>query len=105
MIKKLIAGSMYEMAPCVLKFAVMNSSFLHNDVTFRVETQTFLRASVSLQAASEPEHCITKREQEKCMERITLHNPSDNLELGRRWCVAEGFYANVNINPKVVCGW
>uniref|UniRef100_H3C5M9 Adenylate cyclase activating polypeptide 1a (pituitary) receptor type I n=1 Tax=Tetraodon nigroviridis TaxID=99883 RepID=H3C5M9_TETNG len=68
-----------------MKFAVMNSSFLHNDVTFRVETQTFLRASVSLQAASEPEHCITKREQEKCMERITLHNPSDNLELVCPW--------------------
>lgn len=58
-------------------------------------------ASVSLQVASESEHCITKREQEKCMEKITLHNPSDNLELGKRWCVTGGFYANVNTIPNV----
>lgn len=36
-----------------------------------------------LQVASESEHCIIKREHEKCMERITLHNPSDDLELGK----------------------
>lgn len=38
--------------------------------------------SVSLQVASESDHCIIKREHEMCMERIALHNPSDNLELG-----------------------
>lgn len=37
---------------------------------------------VSLQVASESDHCIIKREHETCMERIELHNPSDNLELG-----------------------
>lgn len=35
------------------------------------------------QVASESEHCIIKREHEKCMERIMLHNPSDDLELGK----------------------
>lgn len=36
-----------------------------------------------LQVASESEHCIIKREHEKCMERIMSHNPSDDLELGK----------------------
>ncbi|TWW73624.1 Pituitary adenylate cyclase-activating polypeptide type I receptor [Takifugu flavidus] len=31
--------------------------------------------------ASELNHCIIKREREKCMERITQQNPSDNYEL------------------------
>lgn len=36
-----------------------------------------------LQAASESEHCITKREHEKCMEMIALHDPSEEPELGK----------------------
>ncbi|KAL7387264.1 hypothetical protein ABVT39_021028 [Epinephelus coioides] len=35
--------------------------------------------------ASESGHCIIKREHEKCMERIMLHNPSDDLELVCPW--------------------
>ncbi|KAM9349250.1 pituitary adenylate cyclase-activating polypeptide type I receptor-like [Symphorus nematophorus] len=35
--------------------------------------------------ASESEHCIIKREHEKCMERIMMHNPSDDLELVCPW--------------------
>ncbi|XP_027147576.1 pituitary adenylate cyclase-activating polypeptide type I receptor isoform X3 [Larimichthys crocea] len=35
--------------------------------------------------ASESEHCIIQREHEKCMERIMLHNPSDDLELACPW--------------------
>lgn len=38
-----------------------------------------------LQVASESEHCLIKREHEKCMEMIILHNPSDDLDLGK-WC-------------------
>ncbi|TKS79652.1 Pituitary adenylate cyclase-activating polypeptide type I receptor [Collichthys lucidus] len=35
--------------------------------------------------ASESEHCIIQREHEKCMERIMLHKPSDDLELACPW--------------------
>lgn len=35
--------------------------------------------------ASESEHCIIKREHEKCMERIAQHDPSDDLELACPW--------------------
>uniref|UniRef100_A0A3Q3WYD8 Uncharacterized protein n=1 Tax=Mola mola TaxID=94237 RepID=A0A3Q3WYD8_MOLML len=34
---------------------------------------------------TESEHCIIKREHEKCMDRIMLHSPSDDLELGCPW--------------------
>lgn len=34
------------------------------------------------QVASESEHCIIKREHEKCMEMMALHDPSEDLELG-----------------------
>ena len=33
--------------------------------------------------ASESGHCIIKREHEKCMDRIMLHSPTDDLELGK----------------------
>uniref|UniRef100_A0A8D3D236 Adenylate cyclase activating polypeptide 1a (pituitary) receptor type I n=2 Tax=Scophthalmus maximus TaxID=52904 RepID=A0A8D3D236_SCOMX len=39
----------------------------------------------SLRVASESEHCLIKREHEKCMERITLHVPGDDLELVCPW--------------------
>lgn len=39
-----------------------------------------------LQVASESEHCLIKREHEKCMESIMLHNPSEDLDLGKRAC-------------------
>lgn len=48
------------------------------------------------------DHCIIKPEREKCMEKITLHNLSENLELGRKRCVAEGFSVNAKRNSKVV---
>ncbi|KAM3865598.1 pituitary adenylate cyclase-activating polypeptide type I receptor [Diretmus argenteus] len=35
--------------------------------------------------ASASEHCIIKREQEKCMERILEHNPNDDLEFVCPW--------------------
>ncbi|KAM3604331.1 uncharacterized protein V6R79_009578 [Siganus canaliculatus] len=35
--------------------------------------------------ASESEHCIIKREHEKCMENIVLHNPTDEDELVCPW--------------------
>uniref|UniRef100_A0A671VHA9 Adenylate cyclase activating polypeptide 1a (pituitary) receptor type I n=1 Tax=Sparus aurata TaxID=8175 RepID=A0A671VHA9_SPAAU len=34
---------------------------------------------------TQSEHCIIKREHEKCMERIMSHNPSDDLELACPW--------------------
>uniref|UniRef100_A0AAQ5YXI6 Adenylate cyclase activating polypeptide 1a (pituitary) receptor type I n=1 Tax=Amphiprion ocellaris TaxID=80972 RepID=A0AAQ5YXI6_AMPOC len=37
-----------------------------------------------LQVASESEHCIIKREHEKCMERIAMHNP-DGTEFACEW--------------------
>lgn len=39
-----------------------------------------------LQVASESGHCIIKREHEKCMERIAMHNP-DDAEFGKGGCV------------------
>ncbi|XP_058482358.1 adenylate cyclase activating polypeptide 1a (pituitary) receptor type I isoform X3 [Solea solea] len=35
--------------------------------------------------ASESEHCIIKREHEKCMERIVLHIPNDDVDLVCPW--------------------
>ncbi|XP_062261067.1 pituitary adenylate cyclase-activating polypeptide type I receptor-like isoform X1 [Platichthys flesus] len=35
--------------------------------------------------ASESEHCLIKREHEKCMERIALHNPGEDIELECPW--------------------
>ncbi|XP_026168561.1 pituitary adenylate cyclase-activating polypeptide type I receptor-like isoform X2 [Mastacembelus armatus] len=35
--------------------------------------------------ASESEHCIIKREHDKCMERIALHNPSEDPDLACPW--------------------
>ncbi|XP_034039460.1 pituitary adenylate cyclase-activating polypeptide type I receptor-like isoform X4 [Thalassophryne amazonica] len=35
--------------------------------------------------ASESEHCIIKREHEKCMEKIAKHDPSDDLEFACPW--------------------
>ncbi|XP_077955676.1 pituitary adenylate cyclase-activating polypeptide type I receptor isoform X3 [Gasterosteus aculeatus] len=35
--------------------------------------------------ASESEHCLIKREHEKCMESIMLHNPSEDLDLACPW--------------------
>lgn len=37
---------------------------------------------VSLQVASDNEHCIIRREHEKCMDLIELHNP-DGIEFGK----------------------
>lgn len=46
-----------------------------------------------LQVAAESEHCIIKREHEKCMEMMAMHTPVDT-DYGKCMCVLHSLGAN-----------